>query len=107
MKTEKLEKLVADMEKTKNKLWKIEKKFLGFFKGLIVAGAEYAFMAWIFLWIYDTYGWEKTVITLAIGVILFGLRQRLDGGMKDLEIKELKAELFKLKARDVKCQKEF
>lgn len=97
MNDEQLDKLINNLEKTKNNLWKVEKKILGFLKNILVAGLEFAFMTWVFLWVYDTFGWQKTLMTLGIGVIIFGLRNRIDGGMKDIEIKELKAELNKLK----------
>lgn len=88
-----LEKLETDLNKTIAKIWKVEKILLTTLKSLGVSIAEYGFLVWAMLFIWGLYGWERTALVLACGVILFGLRQRNDSAIKSYEIARLKKEL--------------
>lgn len=52
------------------------KKLLKFFANLVPVLIGYTVMSYIFLSVYDTYGLERTLIILLVGVFWYGLRQR-------------------------------
>ncbi len=37
----------------------------------------YSFMSWMFIGVYDSIGFEKTLIILLVGVFWYGIRQRV------------------------------
>jgi hypothetical protein len=73
---------VEKSEKLIKVLWKFEKKLLLSLKNLFVSGASYLFALWIYLWIYDNYGFERTLIAIGVGFIIFSLRERVANGNK-------------------------
>ena len=38
----------------------------------------YSFMSWMFVGLYDSVGFEKTLIILLVGVLWYGIRQRVN-----------------------------
>jgi len=71
------DKIVADLEKFQAKGWAFEKKLFGSLKSLFIGAVEYLIALYIYLWIYDVYGWERTLIALGVGFIVFSLRERV------------------------------
>lgn len=69
--------LIEKLEKTKSILWKFEKRLLLSMKNLFVSLISYLFALWVYLWIYDNYGWERTLIAIGVGFIVFSLRERV------------------------------
>ena len=67
-----------ETQKTVDKINNFIKKFLeklGKFSvklAMILVG--YSFMTWIFLGLYDRFGFDKTLIILLVGVLWYGLR---------------------------------
>ena len=49
------------------------KKVINFIPILI----GYSFMSWMFIGLYDTIGFEKTLIVLLVGVLWYGIRQNV------------------------------
>jgi len=49
------------------------KKVINFIPILI----GYSFMSWMFLGLYDTIGFDKTLIVLLVGVLWYGIRQNV------------------------------
>jgi membrane protease YdiL (CAAX protease family) len=85
--------LMDVLEIVQKKLIEFEKKLATVLFTLALAVLQYAFLAWIFLGIYHMYGRDYVFIALGVGVILFGLKQRTDGALKDLEIRQLRGRL--------------
>jgi membrane protease YdiL (CAAX protease family) len=85
--------LIVVLETVRKKLVEFEKKLITISFTLALAVLQYAFLAWIFLGIYHAYGRDYVFIALGVGVILFGLKQRTDGALRDLEIKQLRGRL--------------
>ena len=54
--------------------FKIFLKKVGNFIPIIIG---YSFMTWIFMGVYDSLGFEKTLIILLVGVFWYGLRQKV------------------------------
>lgn len=50
------------------------KRIFGMIKNFAVMLIQYAFMSYIYLSIYDSWGFEKTIIILLIGVVVFAVR---------------------------------
>jgi hypothetical protein len=69
--------LIEKLEKTKSVLWKFEKRLLVSMKNLFVSLISYLFALWIYFWIYDNHGWERTLIAIGVGFIVFSLRERV------------------------------
>ena len=70
-------KTVNDLEKIQSELIKQEKKLLSILWSLAKNIVAYLFTLWIYLGIYDALGWERTLIALGVGVILFGIKNNL------------------------------
>jgi len=51
------------------------KKLLKFAGNLIPIIIGYSFMSWIFLGIYDSQGFDRTLIILLVGVFWYGIRR--------------------------------
>ena len=51
------------------------KKLLKFTANLIPIIIGYSFMSWIFLGLYDSQGFDKTLIILLVGVFWYGIRR--------------------------------
>ena len=71
------EKTVNDLEKIQSELMKREKQLIGFLWVLFKNIVAYLFTLWIYLGIYDAFGWERTLIALGVGVILFGIKNNI------------------------------
>lgn len=48
------------------------KGLLKFSKNMVVSLLVYSLLSWVFLQVYDKYGFEKTIIILLIGVLMRG-----------------------------------
>jgi len=58
-------------------LWlKLFKKLLKWVFKLIPIIVGYSIMSWMFIGVYDTIGFEKTLIILLVGVFWYGIRER-------------------------------
>lgn len=55
---------------------KLLKKLWGFGSVFVINVIIYMVVLWIYLSIYDNYGWERTVISLAVGVIVFSIKKK-------------------------------
>jgi len=71
------EEWVIKLEKYKGHLWKFEKKLLKALGSLAGGIISYLLALWVYLWIYDVYGWERTLIAIGVGFIVFSLRERV------------------------------
>ena len=72
-----LDKLEKDLLTIQAKLFFIWKKQLTFTWVLFKAVAWYLFTLWVYLGIYDSFGWERTLIALGVGFIVFSLRNNV------------------------------
>lgn len=53
---------------------KIMFKKIGKFIPILIG---YSFMSWMFIGLYDSVGFDKTLIILLVGVLWYGIRQRV------------------------------
>jgi len=65
-------------EKLKSRLWKVEKKLLRAFSSLATSFISYGIALYVYLWVYDVYGWERTLIAIGVGFIVFSLRSKVN-----------------------------
>jgi len=65
-------------ELIKNKLWKVEKKLIRALTSLAGSFISYGIALYVYLWVYDNYGWERTLIAIGVGFIVFSLRSRVN-----------------------------
>ena len=68
---------IEKLEKTKSKLWEFDKKIFRFLLALSGSFISYGIMLWIYLYVYDVYGWHRTLIAIGVGVIAFSLRGKV------------------------------
>ena len=64
-------------EKLKSRMWKMEKKLLRVLGSLAVSFVSYGIALFVYLWVYDVYGWERTLICIGVGFIVFSLRGKV------------------------------
>ena len=81
----------------KKKLWVQEKKLLIFFKMLFFSILKYMFMAWIYLGVYAMFGWERTLIVMFVGIMIFNLNSTFNFAGLKAENDELKKKLLEVK----------
>ena len=91
-----LDLLEKKLNKTREKTWKVTKTLGVALKSLAVSMVEYGFLAWIMFYIWDHFGWERTALVLACGVILFGLKQRRSDDFQQYQIRELSRKIEEL-----------
>ena len=68
---------IETAEKLKLRLWEFDKKIFRSLLALSGSFISYGIMLWIYLYVYDLYGWERTLIALGVGVIAFSLRGKV------------------------------
>jgi len=68
---------IEKAEKLKNVFWKMEKKILRSLLALVGSFISYGIALYIYLWVYDVYGWERTLICIGVGFIVFSLRGKV------------------------------
>lgn len=73
------------LEKWETTANKYQKWYISNFKLLLKKIAKfipiligYSIMSWMFIGLYDSIGFEKTLIILLVGVLWYGIRQRLE-----------------------------
>ena len=73
------------LTKWENKADKYQAWYLSKFKTLVKKVIKfipiligYSFMSWMFIGVYDSIGFEKTLIILLVGVFWYGIRQRVE-----------------------------
>ena len=64
-------------EKLKSIMWKMEKKILRSLTSLFGSFISYGIALYVYLWVYDVYGWERTLIAIGVGFIVFSLRSKV------------------------------
>ena len=69
--------LANKLDAYKSFMWGYQKRLIVTFWSLFKAVLQYSFMLWIYLWVFDEFGIERTAIALAVGVILFGIRGKI------------------------------
>lgn len=72
-----LDLLEERIKKLQNQIWKFEKRLIKMLFVLFTNAISYLIALWVYLWIYDVYGWERTLIALGVGVIIFNLRSNV------------------------------
>lgn len=71
------EEWIEKLEGYKKYLWRFEKKLLRTLGSLATGIISYLIALWIYLWIYDVYGWERTLIAIGVGFIVFTMKERV------------------------------
>ena len=73
------------LEKWETVNTKYQKWYLSKFKELLKRIGKlipiligYSFMSWMFMGLYDTMGFNKTIIILLVGVLWYGIQQRTE-----------------------------
>lgn len=73
---------IEKAEKVKAKMWKVERKLLKAISTLFTNMISYLIAIWIYWWVYDNYGFEKTIIMVGVGFIVFSLRQKVSASTR-------------------------
>jgi len=73
---EQLQQMISLSDKFNAVWFRTAKKFSKWVLKLIPVILGYSFMSWIFLSLYDSYGFDRTIIILLVGVLWYGLRKR-------------------------------
>jgi len=60
-------------EKFKKLFFKMLRINVSLFSSMI----QYMIALYIYLWVYDVYGWERTLICIGVGFIVFSLRSKV------------------------------
>lgn len=69
---------IEKAEKLKSQFWNMEKKILRSLGSLFASFISYGIALYIYLWVYDVYGWERTLICIGVGFIVFSLRSKVN-----------------------------
>ena len=52
-------------------------KMLRINASLFASMVAYGIALFVYLWVYDVYGWERTLICIGVGFIVFSLRSKV------------------------------
>jgi len=88
---------VEKIEKFNKGLMKVEWKLLSGIKSLATSLITYGILLYVMIYVWDYWGWERVVLILGCGVILYGLKANHDAEFKQIEINHLKREIEVLK----------
>ena len=64
-------------EQYQEKFKKLFFKMLRINATLFSSMIQYMIALYIYLWVYDVYGWERTLICIGVGFIVFSLRSKV------------------------------
>ena len=64
-------------EKYQDQFKKLFFKMLRINASLFTSMVSYGIALYIYLWVYDVYGWERTLICIGVGFIVFNLRSKV------------------------------